>query len=52
MEGPLLLVRGNQRFWLRREVDEDDIWAGCDPERAIAGVRAAAEPGGTSTPRR
>lgn len=42
MEGPLLLVRGNQRFWLYREADEDDNRAGYDPERAIAGMRAAA----------
>jgi hypothetical protein len=39
---PLRLVRGGERFRLDREADEDDIWADYDPERARAGIRAAA----------
>jgi len=38
---PLRLVRGDERFRLDREADEDDIWANYDPERAIAAIRAA-----------
>lgn len=37
---PLLLVKNGVRFRLDRE--EEDIWAGYDPERARAGMRAAA----------
>jgi len=39
---PLRLVRGGVRFRLAPETDENDIWAGYDPERARAGMRAAA----------
>lgn len=46
MEGaagaPLRLVRGGEGLRFRREDDEDDIRAGYDPERAHAGMRAAA----------
>ncbi len=38
--GPVRLVRNADRFRLVRE--DDDIWAGYDPERARAGMRAAA----------
>ena len=38
--GPVQLVRNGERFRLVRE--DDDIWAGYDPERARAGMRAAA----------
>lgn len=37
---PLRLVRGNERYRLHRE--SGDPWADYDPERAIAGMRAAA----------
>ena len=40
VETPLLLVMNGVRFRLDR--DEADIWAGYDPERARAGMRAAA----------
>lgn len=39
-ETPLLLVKNGVRFRLDR--DEEDIWANYDPERARAGMRAAA----------
>ena len=38
--GPVRLVRNGERFRLVRE--DDDIWTSYDPERAIAGRRAAA----------
>ena len=41
-EAPLRLVRNGERFRLDREPAEDDIWAGYDPERTRAGMRAAA----------
>lgn len=34
-------MHGGERVRLRREDDEEDIRAGYDPERALAGVRAA-----------
>jgi hypothetical protein len=37
---PLRLVRDGVRFRLGRE--DEDVWAGYDPERALAGMRAAA----------
>lgn len=37
---PLRLVRGGVRFRLVQETD--DVWSGYDPERARAGMRAAA----------
>lgn len=39
---PLRLVRGSVRFRLVQETDDDDVWAGYDPERARAGMRVAA----------
>lgn len=39
---PLRLVRGGERFRLDREAADDDVWAHYDPERARAGMRAAA----------
>ena len=38
---PLILVRNGVRFRLDRDVDED-VWADYDPEKALAGMRAAA----------
>lgn len=39
-DGPLLLERDGMRYRLDRE--EEDIWAGYDPEAARAGIHAAA----------
>ena len=39
-ETPLLLVKDGVRYRLDRE--DEDIWAGYDPEAARAGIRAAA----------
>lgn len=46
-ETPLVLVVEGTRYRVRREPSEaatgaDDLWADYDPERAIAGMRAAA----------
>lgn len=42
----VVLVRRGIHYRLTREsleaADPDDIWAGYDPERALAGIRAAA----------
>lgn len=43
-EGPIVLERDGVHYRLGRvDVEmEEDIWAGYDPEKAIAGMRAAA----------
>jgi hypothetical protein len=44
IEGPIVLERKGIRYRLDRLESEDDkdIWAGYDPEKALAGMEAAA----------
>lgn len=39
---PLRFVRGDERFLLNLEAEEESIWAGYDPERARQGILVAA----------